>query len=695
MRKSAGLKLLILLVFALFINNLSIGQVVFSDWVISAGTRSWDIVNDIAFDGSHNIYITGSISDSANKSGKNGIAEYKKSLLFISRYDTAGNLIWSKNILKSEAGYGSRISTIGTSRVIISGGSEAAVKESSSHPGKYNFFISSLDTSGTIIWTQTFSCCKNDFITSMIVDTLKSEILLAGHFRDTLLIAGETFVSGGGDDGFLVSFDFNGEIKKVRIIGGKGLDNINCLSVSSEGDRFAAGTFQQTIRFSKDKALQLSNTKSVGGFLVKYNPAGDVMASKLLLAGKKLRITNMLTFGELQYVTGSFSDEVTINGNVLHSAGSDDIFLLCIDGDMQIKWFKQFGGTKKDRVAGIINSGKEILLTGSFCEEMKIGQHTLRASGKGGDVFLFSLNPSGVINWVRSLGGKGDDYPVGMVPGVDGYIYIAGSYRQSLNLNGKEVTSNGEEDIFICRLENCRLKAPTFKEPEFLCEGTGMKLDAGPGFTAYNWANGLGREHTFTIDQGGNYSLELLAPNGCILFDTIKVEEVQVPVVFLGNDTTLTDTALFLLNAGKGFTRYLWNNGNTSYLNLVKGAELQEGRNLVKVTVTNEKRCMGNDDIIINMVRTLPNQVSELVSESCMIFPNPTSDKVSVTFTMPFETLVLKVHDPMGKVLLSKSIPGYVKNSPVVIHLGALPAGLYTLHIKTDRGAASKKIILQ
>lgn len=41
------------------------------------------------------------------------------------------------------------------------------------------------------------------------------------------------------------------------------------------------------------------------------------------------------------------------------------------------------------------------------------------------------------------------------------------------------------------------------------------------------------------------------------------------------------------------------------------------------------------------------------------------------------------------------SYSGYHKSDLLGINLGGMPKGMYTLHIKTDRGVAAKKIVLQ
>lgn len=679
----------------LFCNLVGFSQRVFSDWVVGAGNKGWDIVNDIACDDSGSIYITGSTIDTISKTRINGAGSNARHCLFIARYDSSGAIVWNKNIRKSEAGYGCLLAFVKPGQIILAGGTESVNYGSAPYRGKFDFFISALDLSGKITWTKSFSGTRTDYLTAMIVDTLSKEILISGYFHDTLMINEKKYVSKGRSDGFLLRFDMVGNLKETQIIGGKGNDKTCCLSVNEHGDRYAAGTFQGKIQFSKDKALEISNPRMVGLFMTKTNSFGNDFAAKQIVTGKKLNVTAMVCQDEYTFITGSFSDDITVNNQVLHSQGSDDVFLICLDAAMQVKWHKQIGGIRKDRPAGIINTGKEIILTGSYGSEMKTGQKSIISTGKGSDIFLMSFDPSGTLKWMRSAGGESDDYPTCIDYGPGDYIYVAGSFRKSFSINSEKIQSNGEEDLFICRLENCRLLAPEFKQPECLCDGFPLQLDAGQGFTSYNWADGLSREHVLTVDHSGDYSLELIAANGCVVYDTIGVIDVPSPVVNLGNDTILADTARIMLDAGTNFTQYLWNNGATTPEILVNGIDLQEGPNLLNVTVTSDKGCVNNDDIVITMIRTMPNHISELIAESCTLFPNPTRDIVTVYFTINFESLTFTIHNLMGKAVMSHSVSRYVMKTPVELDLGALPKGLYTIKINTDRGDATKKIVLQ
>jgi hypothetical protein len=96
--------------------------------------------------------------------------------------------------------------------------------------------------------------------------------------------------------------------------------------------------------------------------------------------------------------------------------------------------------------------------------------------------------------------------------------------------------------------------------------------------------------HVFTAP--GTYTVSLTSwAGGVSATETQDVKINPLPQPFLGNDTTLCGGNALILNAGEGYTAYLWNDGTT-------------GKNLIvttngtyTVTVTDGNGCIGNDGI--------------------------------------------------------------------------------------------------
>ncbi|MFZ4521091.1 MAG: T9SS type A sorting domain-containing protein [Bacteroidales bacterium] len=695
MNKNILLQTGTLTILVFLFNHSCVSQVVFSEWIAGTGTKGWDIVNDMTTDRNGNIYLTGSYADTSAKNNTGNTSAKIVRSMYVAKFDTNGKMAWKKNIRNYGSGYGSLIGRGKNNELILAGGTEIPHKTAGIKSGRSGIFISSLTTQGVVNWSQNFTGSKLDYLTSLVVDTLGAEILISGYFHDTLRIGETELITNGKSDGVFLQFGLSGILKNARVIGGYGEDKIDGIAIDNIGNHFVGGTFQQKIQFGKNTKLELNDRKEIGLFLACYNDNGDFILAKQLASGKKIRTHSIIGIDSSILIAGSFSDYMIIGNKTLASLGSDDIFLLCLDKALQIKWYKQIGGLKKDRPSKIISVNKEIILSGSFCSSISINQKKLTTSGIGSDVFVIAFDNSGNLRWMRSTGGEADDYPTSMIPVSKDYIYLAGSFQQKFNLNGKTLQSVGEEDVFIGRLENCHSLAPVFKKPESLCKGGLLHLDAGAGFTSYNWDNGVGRKRTFDIDQAGLHPLELIAVNGCIIYDTIGVLDIPQPYVYLGKDTTIADTSRIILHAGGNFTHCLWNNGTTTSENLIKGVELKEGPNVIMINVIGINGCTSADDMVINMIRTMPNQVSEKVSGSCILFPNPTNDLVTVYFTMSFKSLILTINDLMGRELVNRAVSGYVNNTPLEFNLGTLPKGIYILNMKTERGVATKKIVLQ
>jgi len=132
----------------------------------------------------------------------------------------------------------------------------------------------------------------------------------------------------------------------------------------------------------------------------------------------------------------------------------------------------------------------------------------------------------------------------------------SGNYNVTVTnfITGCEVTSDNKV-ITVYPLPYLNLGHDTS-----ICQGDVLPLDAGLGYTSYNWNNGLSNSHDFYVHDPGNYFVAVRDSNDCKNYDTIKVVVNINPVVNLGNDTSFCGNVYFL-DAGSGFVSYYWNNG--------------------------------------------------------------------------------------------------------------------------------------
>ncbi|MGB1003239.1 MAG: choice-of-anchor J domain-containing protein [Salibacteraceae bacterium] len=127
-----------------------------------------------------------------------------------------------------------------------------------------------------------------------------------------------------------------------------------------------------------------------------------------------------------------------------------------------------------------------------------------------------------------------------------------------------------------------------------VCHGVSLTLDAGT-FTSYLWDDASTMQTRMTVSTVGavDYSVEVTDANGCTGNDTIEVTGLAMPMVDLGNDTTLCDGETITLDAGT-FTSYLWDDASTMQTRMTVSTV---GAVDYSVEVTDANGCTANDTI--------------------------------------------------------------------------------------------------
>jgi len=575
-------------------------QETFSEWIVRSGTTGWDIVNDLATDTAGNVYITGCNTDTTHISKLSTIKTNSIRYHYIEKYDTSGTLIWHKKIISTDEGYGGLMTITDDNNLILAGGSIQSFSDGGLINNRMSFFLTCFDVDGEELWTQIFIGTKLDYLTSLSINPADQSIQLAGYFHDTLTIGPELVTSVHQSDAVMMNFESNGKFRNLKVISGIGNERINSVTYDIIGNQYFVGIFQKKVYVGDKLILEHDQSAEDAVFIAQFNHSGEFVQGKKICVGKDIKIQSILCLDEEFYIAGCFGNILKADNKELFSAGSDDVFILCLDNKLNFRWIKQLGGEKKDRIADFRVKDGNLLLTGSYSSELSVNQIKISPIGKGNNIFVLSLDTDGNVNWTRSFGGPSDDYPKKMRISLDGYIYVTGSFRETVTVTNKVVQSNGEEDVFIARLDDCKEQLPEFKRPEVFCEAGQTVLDAGPGFSSYNWSNGLSQKQYFVVDVEGDYPLELISENGCVLYDTVKVLEIDNPNVFIGNDTTIMDTSILILSVQDNYSSYLWNNGVKGSVNIIKGSECIVGPNLINVIVTTEEGCIGEDDMILS-----------------------------------------------------------------------------------------------
>lgn len=160
------------------------------------------------------------------------------------------------------------------------------------------------------------------------------------------------------------------------------------------------------------------------------------------------------------------------------------------------------------------------------------------------------------------------------------------------------------------------------------CFGDSIQLDAGNGFNSYMWNTGAVSSQ-ITVNKTGLYIVRANAPNGCVSIDTMQVLNVyDNPVIDLGADSPVCEQESKKMDAGAGFSKYLWSTGSSA-------ASITTGvAGLYWVMVTDNNNCKGSDTIVITGIlpppkNFLPKDTSLCSYSTLTINPRSSYDRYS------------------------------------------------------------------
>lgn len=272
--------------------------------------------------------------------------------IFLAKFDSSGNLSWSRI-------WGGAGAEIGTSLAQTNDGGYAITGYTASYgAGNNDVILLKYDSSGTLSWSKTWGGTGNETGESLIQTS-----------DGSLAVAGETYSYGaGGADAFLIKFTSAGVVSWNKVWGGASNEIDRRLVQTSDGGYAIAG---------------YSASYGTGGdiFLTKYDSSGNISWNK----------TWGGTNGEYGYGLVQSSDGgLAVAGLTMSfGAGSYDSALIKFDSSGNFVWNKTWGGTG-------IENGHNLAAT-SDGGYILSGDTTSFGAGNQ-DMFITKYTSSGAVN---------------------------------------------------------------------------------------------------------------------------------------------------------------------------------------------------------------------------------------------------------------------------------------------------------
>jgi hypothetical protein len=214
------------------------------------------------------------------------------------------------------------------------------------------------------------------------------------------------------------------------------------------------------------------------------------------------------------------------------------------------------------------------------------------------------------------------------------------------------------------------------------CKNDGLELLTTMAGNSFLWSNGEISSNIFP-SESGIYTLKLKDENGCEgLSNAIKVTINPLPNVQIKVNGPLSYCVnnLSELVASTGVS-YKWNDGSVT--KSIKPTI--SGDYSVKVTDINGcSNVSDNVTILINECVSIDN----ISAKNIKVFPNPTSDKLIISFPDYQTNLEIKLFDNSGKLVKSM----FSSEKEIDLNVADLSEGIYILKLKSENNFYQTKV---
>lgn len=299
-------------------------------------------------------------------------------------------------------------------------------------------------------WVQPDGGYSEDKSFGITTDS-SGNVYVTGFFKSTATFGTSVFSSAGVEDVFLVKYDPTGAFLWAKQFGGPSIDIGYDVAVDALGNCYVTGSFMGQSVFG-NVTLQSSGISDYDAFLVKVDPAGNILWARHGGGSSWDESRGIALSGENVYISGNFTGPATFDSVTV--TGGQDVYVASYDLSGNVNWVVTGGGDHADFANGLAaDPAGNLYATGYFQGQASFGTHQVaNASNLYIDMFVTKLDSGGTFLWAKRGGAVGDD-DAGRAITTDelGNVYVAGEIRNSGNFENLNYTVSGIADMFVAK----------------------------------------------------------------------------------------------------------------------------------------------------------------------------------------------------------------------------------------------------
>jgi len=396
-------------------------------WTRQLGTAAHDEPLGLRADGAGNVLLTGYTAGGLEGNTLTGIVD-----AFAVKLAPSGARLWARQIGAASAftyGYGVGADTAGN--VFVAGHTNGTLPGNTSN-GFYDLFLTKLDPTGNVLWTQQHGATLAVQVAGLAVDA-DGNSLVAGWTQGSL--DGQTNV--GAEDVFVVKVDTTGTRLWTRMFGSPATDYATSVALDPTGNILVAGYTRGSIDGNGNAGID-------DLFVVKLAPDGSRLWARQLGSS---------AMDQAWSVTGDVAGNVYVAGwtrgslDAQTSHGGQDIVVVKYDRDGVKQWTQQLGTAADDWATGItVDPSGEVYVVGGTHGPLDGGSNTSAAQ-----LFIVKLDSAGAVRWVFQEGAQAFGYDLAETVTTDGSGNVFAAGITNGNLDGN--TNAGDYDAFVVKVQ--------------------------------------------------------------------------------------------------------------------------------------------------------------------------------------------------------------------------------------------------
>jgi hypothetical protein len=386
-------------------------------WTQQFGSTADDYPQSVALDGSGNSYVAGyTYGDLDGVSQGNADA-------FLTKIDSMGSVLWTKQFGTSEYDYGEGVAVDGSGNIYVVGETEGDLV--GTNAGEADVFIRKFNSSGATLWTRQFGTPEYDWSPAVAVDGSGSVYVVGDTGGD---LGGPN--AGTRDDMFLRKYNSSGTEQWTKQFGTNKDEDADDVAVDSSGKIYVTG--------DTDGAFKGKNAGEDDVFLRKFNAAGKTLWTKQFGTPKD---------DDVERVAIDDSGNIYLAGDTEgdlagRNKGDDDGFLRKFSPSGATLWTRQFGTAQDEDTEGVaVDGAGRAYVVGNTQGSMS------GANAGEDDIYVRKFSSSGGTLWTRQFGTSADDDAQAIALDGNGNAYVAGDTEGDLG-----GTNAGFDDAFLAKV---------------------------------------------------------------------------------------------------------------------------------------------------------------------------------------------------------------------------------------------------